>query len=782
MRAMVGKIFINYRRGDDAGFTQALYQRLEDEFTARNIFMDVEGHIRPGDDFVEVLNAQVAGADVLLAIIGPRWTELLAARADDPDDFVTIEIRAALEKGKRVIPVLVGGAAIPRAEALPEGIRALARRNAVGLRPERFKADCQGLVTALKEQLAAAEAERAARTDAERSAAEADRLQAEAAAAARTAEAEQRARAQALAGLTPEEIRKAEELANWRFVEDRRNVAELRDHLARFPGGTTERYASAKLEAMIWSTLDAADADALQAFLDEFATGANADSARVKLARLASRPAEVSRHEIKPASPRPRSAGQGTAIMAGLTALLAAGALMQGPVSQFLTYPSGPLPIPNAVWMAGATLLVLATMIPGIALLYASPTQSRRSALVHVVSIFALVAFVWLVSGYSLTWTNGGGGNILVGGFTKTFLAGVDGSSQAPTFTKGVHIPEYAFIAFMMTVACVATASVGGALSDRMSLPALLLFTVLWALLVHFPVAHMFWYWAGPDAVADAGAAMAAATGNAKAQAEAAFAAVVSDAGLAFQWGALDFAGGAVVHITAGVSGLIGARVMNRHAGASRYSAPPEAGTALMGALLFGLGWVGLIAGSNLEAHLLAVISIVNLPAAAAAGALTWMLAAWLANGRASSLDFAWGAISGIVAVTPAAGFAAPIGAMILGVVASVACFALAVASTRALAHENATLLGIFCLGGIIGTLGTSVVASPSFGGAGVFDYTSGRIADYDLLTQLIAQFKGVVLTLIWSAVGSAIVFVTIKALLGSSARSESDNIPATER
>jgi len=249
-----------------------------------------------------------------------------------------------------------------------------------------------------------------------------------------------------------------------------------------------------------------------------------------------------------------------------------------------------------------------------------------------------------------------------------------------------------------------------------------------------------------------------------------------------FQWGALDFAGGAVVHITAGVSGLIGARVMDRQAGAGRYTAPPEARTALIGALLFGLGWVGLIAGSNLEAHLLAVISIVNLPAAAAAGALTWMLAAWLANGRASSLDLAWGAMSGIVAMTPAAGFAAPIGAMILGVMASIGSFALTAASTRARAHENATILGIFCLGGIIGTLGTSVVASPSFGGAGVYDYTTGGIAPYDLLSQLIAQFKGVVLTLVWSAVGSAIVFVTIKALLGSSSHSESDSMPATER
>src|SRR5262245_9003882 len=152
---MPGRIFINYRRGDDPGFTQALYQRLEDEFAAGNVFMDVEGHIKPGDDFIEVMNSQVAGADVVLTIIGPRWVELITARAGDPNDFVAMEIKAALDHGKRVIPVLVGGATMPRADAVPESIRRLARRNAVGLRPECFRADCQRLVTALKEHLAA---------------------------------------------------------------------------------------------------------------------------------------------------------------------------------------------------------------------------------------------------------------------------------------------------------------------------------------------------------------------------------------------------------------------------------------------------------------------------------------------------------------------------------------------------------------------------------------------------------------------------------------------------
>src|SRR5262245_15697257 len=162
---MVGKIFINYRRNDDPGFTQALYLRLESEFDVGNLFMDVEGHIKPGDDFVEVLRQQVAQCDVLLVVIGPRWTELMAQRAEDQDDFVAIEIKAALDLKKRVIPVLVGGAAMPRAALLPEHIRTLVRHNAVVVRPERFKADCQGLIDTLKEQLAAAERDRAARAE-----------------------------------------------------------------------------------------------------------------------------------------------------------------------------------------------------------------------------------------------------------------------------------------------------------------------------------------------------------------------------------------------------------------------------------------------------------------------------------------------------------------------------------------------------------------------------------------------------------------------------------------
>jgi len=279
---MAGKICINHRRGDDPGFTQALYQVLEQEFSAGDLFTDVEGQIKPGDDFVAVLNRRVAPCDALLVVIGPRWADLLAQRAGAEDDFVAIEIKAALDQGKRLIPVLVGGAAMPRAATLPESIRALASRHAVGLRPEHFKADCQGLVAALKEQLAAMEQKPALRTLGERMAAEAQRQK---------REAEEAAGGMAATGEA--EARGPEELANWVAIKGRDDAQALRDHLARFPHGVTARLALAKLEELAWTGLGPSpDMDALEAFLDEFPKGTYSPTARAELAIRAATPAD----------------------------------------------------------------------------------------------------------------------------------------------------------------------------------------------------------------------------------------------------------------------------------------------------------------------------------------------------------------------------------------------------------------------------------------------------------------------------------------------------------
>lgn len=292
---MAGKIFINYRRGDDPGYTTALFLRLEATFGRDRLFMDVEGYIKAGDDFVNMLNSQVAECDILLAVIGPRWLaatdEQGRRRLDNPEDFVRVEIVSALEQAKRVIPVLVGGASIPRSTELPSPLKPLVRKNAVRLTHERFPADCQGLIKDVEVALAEAESVRAARTETERRAAEelAWRRQEEEAARAAEAQrqAEERARQQAVAGLSAEEIRKAEELANWEFIKSRASAAELRNHLARFPGGVTARYALAALEDLVWAGLGPSpDMGALNGFLAEFPEGTHAGQARAWRSKL----------------------------------------------------------------------------------------------------------------------------------------------------------------------------------------------------------------------------------------------------------------------------------------------------------------------------------------------------------------------------------------------------------------------------------------------------------------------------------------------------------------
>jgi TIR domain-containing protein len=289
---MTGKIFLNYRREDAAGFALALYGRLEQSFLAGSLFMDVEGGIGAGQDFVRVIEEQVSACDAMLVLIGPDWLtvtdELGRRRLDNPKDFVRIEVESALRFGKRVIPVLVHKTEMPRADALPKPLKALARRNAVGLTQERFKADAQGLIKALEGALAEADASRRqAAAAGQRRAAE------EAAKAEETARAEkERARLEAIAGLLPEHIAKAEELANWEFIKASESSQEFRDHLARFPQGVTERMARTRLEALVWAGLPRpADVDALRGFLAEFPKGAHAREATAKLAELESQAA-----------------------------------------------------------------------------------------------------------------------------------------------------------------------------------------------------------------------------------------------------------------------------------------------------------------------------------------------------------------------------------------------------------------------------------------------------------------------------------------------------------
>ena len=306
---MAGKIFINYRRGDDPGFAGRLFDRLEEAFTADRIFIDID-NIEPGLDFVRVLEDQVDRCDVLLAVIGPNWLtakdENGARRLDNPNDFVRIEIESGLKLGKRIIPVLVNNADMPRTEHLPESLQPLSRRNAVRLTHERFRADAQGLVKQLEKALLDADtARQAAATAAEEHAKR--RQEEEAAKVAEAARQEkEKARLDAVAGLSPEHITKAEELANWDFIKDSREEPDYRDHLARFPQGVTLRMARTRLETILWAKLGfAPTADALKGFLAEFPDGARAAEAAKSLAKLKAKPEKPRapvRNKAEPAS------------------------------------------------------------------------------------------------------------------------------------------------------------------------------------------------------------------------------------------------------------------------------------------------------------------------------------------------------------------------------------------------------------------------------------------------------------------------------------------------
>jgi TIR domain len=311
---MTGKIFLSYQREDAAAFARALFLRLEQSFPAESLFMDVEGGIGAGQDFVRVIEEQVGACDVMLVLIGPNWLtvrdETGRPRLENPEDFVRIEVESALRFGKHVIPVLVHKTAMPRADALPEALKALARRNAVGLTPERFKADTQGLIKALEDALAEVEA---ARRQAETEAAEQRRAAEEAAKAEENARAEkERTRLEAITGLSPEQIAKAEELANWDFIKASESIEEFRDHLARFPQGVTERMARKRLETLVWAGLPRpVDTDVLKGFLAEFPNGAHAGEANAKLAELDAQAAAARAEErIADAERRAREAAE----------------------------------------------------------------------------------------------------------------------------------------------------------------------------------------------------------------------------------------------------------------------------------------------------------------------------------------------------------------------------------------------------------------------------------------------------------------------------------------
>lgn len=452
-------------------------------------------------------------------------------------------------------------------------------------------------------------------------------------------------------------------------------------------------------------------------------------------------------------------------------AAMAGAALAQAPAAP-------PAPVPNkgdVAFMMSSTILVLLMTVPGLALFYGGLVRSKNmlSVLTQVFAIVCIVCLMWVVFGYSLAFTNGGGLNDFVGGFSKAFLKGVDGNSTAATFSNGVVIPEYVYIAFQMTFACITPALIVGAFAERMKFSALLLFIVLWVTFIYFPMAHMVWYWGGPDAVGNAAKALADAGTDGKAAAQAALDAVNADAGMLFKWGALDFAGGTVVHINAGIAGLVGCVLIGKRIGFGRELMAPHSLTmTLIGAALLWVGWFGFNAGSNLEANGTAALAMINTFVATAAAAVAWLFVEWAVKGKPSMLGMVSGAVAGLVAVTPAAGFAGPMGSIVLGLVAGAVCFVFCSTVKNALGYDDSLdVFGIHCVGGIIGALATGILVNQALGGAGIPDYSTkpGELvaATYEFGTAFMAQLKAVLFTIVFSGVGSAILYKIVDVIVG---------------
>ncbi len=458
---------------------------------------------------------------------------------------------------------------------------------------------------------------------------------------------------------------------------------------------------------------------------------------------------------------------------AGLAALAVAALLTDPALAQTApaAAPAAPAIVPNKgdnTWMLVSTVLVLLMTIPGLALFYAGLVRAKNalSVLAHVFYAVCIVSLIWVIYGYSVTFTGGS----IIGGFDKIFLKGVTLESLAATFSVGVNITELIYICFQMTFACITPALIVGAFAERMKFSAVALFIPLWVTFVYFPIAHMVWYWAGPDAIdAAAKAVTAAAAGEAKTKAEAALAAVQADAGLIFSWGAIDFAGGTVVHINAGIAGLVGAILVGKRIGHGKDLMPPHSlMMTFIGAALLWVGWFGFNAGSNLEASGGAALAMINTFVATAAAALSWMFAEWAVKGKPSLLGALSGAVAGLVAVTPAAGYSGPMGAIVLGLAVGVICLFFCATVKNMFGYDDALdVFGIHCIGGIVGALATGILVSPALGGTGIMDYAIGKVADYDFVAQMISQSKGVLLTLVWSAVGSAIIYKIVDYTVG---------------
>jgi Amt family ammonium transporter len=422
---------------------------------------------------------------------------------------------------------------------------------------------------------------------------------------------------------------------------------------------------------------------------------------------------------------------------------------------------AAPAPTPNkgdVAWMLTATALVLMMSVPALALFYGGMVRSKNvlSVLMQVFVVFSLISVLWCIYGYSLAFTEG---NAYFGSLDRLFLKGTFDSatgkfSEAATFSKGTPIPEIVYVAFQATFAAITVCLVLGAFAERIKFSAVLLFSVLWFTFSYVPIAHMVWFWPGPDAYTAAGVVDAT---NAK-------------AGLIWQWGALDFAGGTVVHINAGIAGLVGAYVLGKRVGFGREAmAPGNLPLTMMGASLLWFGWFGFNAGSALEANNSASLAFINTYLATACAVLAWTIGEWMFKTRPSMLGAASGAVAGLVAITPAAGNVGIPGAFVIGTAAGFVCLW----GVNGLKHmlkvdDTLDVFGVHAIGGILGALLTGVFVSPDLGGPGfVTDWVTGKTGFTSIGEQLFVQAKAVGLTIVWSGIVAYVSYKIVDFTIG---------------
>jgi Amt family ammonium transporter len=418
-------------------------------------------------------------------------------------------------------------------------------------------------------------------------------------------------------------------------------------------------------------------------------------------------------------------------------------------------------PVPSkgdTAWMLTATAFVLLMSVPGLALFYGGMVRTKNmlSVLMQVFVGFSLITVLWCIYGYSLAFTQG---NSVIGGLSRLFLAGTfdpktGAYSMAATFSKNTPLYELVYVAFQATFAAITCCLILGSLVERIKFSAILLFLVIWFTFCYCPVAHMVWYWAGPDAYTSADTAAAA----------------TAAAGLLWQLGALDFAGGTVVHINAGVAGLVGAFMLGKRIGLGREPMAPHSLTMTMvGASLLWFGWFGFNAGSALEANGSAALAFVNTYLATACAVLSWIFAEWLVKGRPSMLGAASGAVAGLVAITPAAGNVGIPGAFAIGTGAGLVCL-WGVTGLKKLikADDSLDVFGVHAVGGVFGALMTGIFNAPFLGGPGsTIDWVKGTTGYPGMWTQFRIQLEAVCLVLVWTGVVAFAAFYMVNALLG---------------